>query len=97
MEFRAPRLDEQPDKAVLQIHEEQIFPLLRRRGLFADPGRFHLFDFVTSGGRVNENVLAYSNRRRSERALVLFHNKPAKARGGVRFRRRGATSARGGW
>jgi hypothetical protein len=84
MEFRAPRLDEQPDKAVLRIHEERIFPLLRRRGLFAGPEHFHLFDLVTSGGRVNENVLAYCNRRRSERALVMFNNREAKARGWAR-------------
>ena len=84
MEFRAPRLDEQPDKAVLRVHEERIFPLLRQRGLFASPEQFHLFDLVTSGGRVNENVLAYCNRRRSERALVMFNNKEAKARGWAR-------------
>ena len=81
MEFRAPRLDEQPDEDVLRAHERMIFPLLLRRSLFASTERFHLFDFSTAGGRVSENVLAYSNRRGSERALVLYNNKSAKAHG----------------
>jgi glycosidase len=84
MEFRVPRLDEQPDDALVRGHEWKIFPLLHRRNVFAGADQFHLFDFYTSGGRVNENVLAYCNRRGSERALVLYHNRYATARGWVR-------------
>ena len=84
MEFRTPRLDEKPDDALVRGHEWKIFPLLQRRSLFAGAELFHLFDFYTSSGRVNENVLAYSNHRGSERALVLYHNKYATVRGWVR-------------
>ncbi len=84
MEYRRPRMDESPDQAVVSLHERRIFPLLRNRRLFADVQHFHLFDFAGRGGKVNENVLAYSNRRGSERALVLYHNKRASARGWVR-------------
>ncbi len=48
---------------------------------FAGVEHFHLFDFAGPGGKVNENVLAYSNRRGSERALVLYHNKRASCPG----------------
>lgn len=85
MEFRVPRLDEQPDEDLVRGHEWKIFPLLQRRRLFAEAGQFHLFDFYTVSGRVNENVLAYSNRRGNERALVLYHNKYATARGWTRI------------
>ncbi|HSR20870.1 MAG TPA: alpha-amylase family glycosyl hydrolase [Anaerolineales bacterium] len=85
MEFRMPRLEEQPDTDLLWGHECRIFPLLRRRSLFAGAEQFHLFDFTTQSGRTNENVLAYSNRHHGGRALVLFHNKPSKARGWVRI------------
>lgn len=85
MEFRVPRLDEQPDEALIHGHDWKIFPLLKRRALFAEAQQFHLFDFFGASGRVNENVLAYSNRRGGERALVLYHNKYANARGWVRL------------
>jgi hypothetical protein len=85
MEFRVPRLDEQVDDQLVQGHEWKIFPLLNRRRVFAGAENFHLFDFYTAAGRVNENVLAYSNRRGSEKALVLYHNKYANARGWTRI------------
>lgn len=84
MEFRKPQLEEAPDEALIRGHEWKIFPLLHRRGLFADVEQFHLFDFYGSGGKVNEDVLAYSNRRGDERALVLVHNRYASARGWIR-------------
>ena len=84
MEYRRAKMDEQPDEAVLGMHEQRIFPLLRNRGLFAEVDDFHLFDLVARGGKVNENVLAYSNRRGDERALVLYNNKRTSTRGWVR-------------
>ena len=81
MEYRRARLDEQPEAAFLAAHEKLIFPLLQNRSLFAGVDKFHLFDLSGRGGGVNEHVLAYSNRRQTERALVLFNNKRAKASG----------------
>jgi glycosidase len=84
MEFRKPMLDEQPDEWLVRRHEQEIFPLLHRRYLFAGVDQFLLYDFFTPDGTVNEDVFAYSNGSGSERALVLYHNKYASTRGWVR-------------
>jgi len=84
MDFRTPRSDENPDEGLIRGHERKIFPLLRRRDLFADVDQFSLFDFYATDGRVNEDVLAYSNRRGDHRALVIFNNRFASAAGWLR-------------
>ena len=84
MEYHRAYQDEQPDGDLLQRHMREITPLLKRRYLFADVQNFRLYDFETDAG-VNENVLAYSNRYDQQRALVLYHNKFADARGHLRL------------
>ena len=54
-------LDERPDPWLVERHEREIFPLLHRRAWFAEAADFLLYDFVTDGGGVDEDVLAYSN------------------------------------
>ncbi|HUK62504.1 MAG TPA: hypothetical protein VLV15_04195, partial [Dongiaceae bacterium] len=66
-------------------HERLVFPLLRRRALFAEARAFRLYDFFTDAGVVDENVFAYSNGRDHERALVLYHNRYASTAGWVRW------------
>ena len=61
MEFRRARLDEAPDPWLVERHQREIFPLFHRRGWFAEASDFLLYDLVTDGGGVDENVLAYSN------------------------------------
>jgi hypothetical protein len=84
MEYRRAYWDEQPDSGLVQRHEREIFPLLRRRHLFAEVRDFLLYDFFTPEGYVNEDVYAYSNRAGDERTLVVYHNKYADARGWIR-------------
>ncbi|MBI4787154.1 MAG: alpha-amylase [Chloroflexi bacterium] len=84
MEYQRAYWDEQPDTGLLQRHEREIFPLLRRRYLFAGVENFLLYDFFAPEGHVNEDVFAYSNQVGSERALVVYHNKFATARGWVK-------------
>ena len=84
MEYQRAYYDEQPDGDLLARHEHEIFPLLRRRYLFAGVDNFLLYDFFAPEGHVNEDVFAYSNRVGGERALVVYHNKFAEARGWVR-------------
>lgn len=84
MEYRRAYWDEQPDPYLIQRHEREIFPLMKRRYLFADVQNFLLYDFFTPEGYVNENVFAYSNRAGEERALVVYNNKYEQARGWVR-------------
>jgi len=84
MEYRRAYWDEEPDGHLVWRHEQEIFPLLHRRHLFAGVEHFRLYDFVTPDGTVNEDVFAYSNRAGEERSLVIYHNRWAETRGWVR-------------
>jgi hypothetical protein len=84
MEYRYAKWDEQPDWDLVRRHEREIFPLMKRRHLFAEVKNFLLYDFFTPEGYVNEDVFAYSNWAGDERALVIYHNKYESARGWVR-------------
>ncbi len=84
MEYQRAYWDETPDAQLLSRHEREIFPLLKRRHIFAEAHNFLLYDFWTGDGGVNEDVFAYSNRSGDERALVIFHNKYASAAGWIR-------------
>jgi glycosidase len=91
MEYRRAYWDETPDEWFVQRHEREIFPLMRKRYLFAEVKDFLLYDFYSPEGYVNEDVYAYSNRSGTpgetsdERALILFHNKYAETRGWIRI------------
>jgi hypothetical protein len=84
MEYRHAKWEEQPDQELIERHEREIFPLMKRRHLFSDVKHFLLYDFFTPEGYVNENVFAYSNRSGEERALIVYHNKYESAQGWVR-------------
>ncbi len=84
MEYRRAYWEEQSDQALVARHEREIFPLLRRRYLFAEANEFLLYDFFSPDGKVNEDVYAYSNRAGEERILVVYHNKYARAMGWIR-------------
>lgn len=83
MEYRKAYFEEQPNPYLLERHEREIFPLLKKRYLFAEVEHFLLYDFYGRNGRVNEDVFAYSNRYAAERTLVLFNNAFKPARGWV--------------
>ena len=84
MEFRRPLWDETPDRALIERHEREIFPLMRMRPLFAGVEQFLLYDFFSTDGAVNEDVFAYSNRLDDERGLVVYNNRFAEARGWIK-------------
>src|SRR6185436_19209905 len=65
-------------------HQRQIAPLLYRRALFAEAHDFRLYDLFTDDGSVNEDVIAYSNRRGPDGALVVYHNRYARTQGWIR-------------
>ena len=78
MEYRRAYRDEQPDGYLVERHEREIFPLMKKRYLFSGSANFRLFDLFGESGAVNENVFAYTNRAwgggGEERALVLYNN-----------------------
>jgi len=75
MEYYRPYWDEQPDSYLIRRHQQEIFPLLKRRDLFSGVQRFLLYDFYIGEGKVNEDVFAYSNGNGPDRALVIYHNR----------------------
>jgi glycosidase len=85
MEYQRPRYDESPDPWMVERHEREIAPLLKRRRLFAESGSFLLYDFFTDSGKVDENVFAYSNRNGNERALVIFNNRYGETHGTIDY------------
>jgi hypothetical protein len=80
MEYARPRRDEAPDAELVRRHERQVFPLLRRRGLFAGVDRFVPHEALDPRGRVNEDVFAFSNRRGDARRLVVYQNRGDRVR-----------------
>jgi glycosidase len=83
MEYRRAYYHESPNAGLVARHEREIFPLMKKRFLFSQVANFWLFDVVTADGSVNENVFAFVNRERGERALVLFNNKYERASGRI--------------
>jgi len=85
MEYRKAYWDEQEDEHLIRRHENDVFPLLRKRYLFSEVQNFVLYDFVDNHGMVNENIFAYSNHRDGERALIVYNNKYDRANGWIRY------------
>jgi hypothetical protein len=77
MEYRRSYRDEQPDGYMVDRHERDIFPLMKRRYLFSGSEYFRIYDLYC-GDTVNENVFAYSNRANTgggeEKALIFYNN-----------------------
>ncbi|MBU0982479.1 MAG: alpha-amylase [candidate division Zixibacteria bacterium] len=83
MEYRKAYWDEQPDQHMIGRHENEVFPLMRRRHLFSGAENFALYDFNTTEGWVDENVFAYSNRFYDERGIILYNNAYNTTRGWI--------------
>jgi hypothetical protein len=81
MEYKRPRYDETPNQHLVERHQREIAPLLKKRHVFAESEHFALFDFWRTDGTVDENVFAWSNRLGDQRALVIYHNKYATTSG----------------
>jgi hypothetical protein len=84
MEYRRSYRDEKPDQYMVDRHEREIFPLMKKRYLFSGSSDFCLYDMVSPEGTINENVFAYSNRYDGEMALVFYNNAYSRASGWIR-------------
>ncbi len=83
MEYRRAYRDEAPDAGLVERHRREIFPLMKKRWVFAGVENFYLYDFW-EGSAVNENVFAWSNRAGSERALILYNNSFSRTAGWIK-------------
>jgi len=84
MEYKRDYYNEVPDQHLIHRHEQEIFPLLRKRYLFSQVSNFELYNFIDNNGNLNENVFAYSNKSGNERAIICFHNKYDEASGWIK-------------
>lgn len=84
MEYRRAYRNEQVDDGLVTRHRHEIFPLMKKRWLFAGVENFRLYDFWENG-RVNENVFVWSNRAGNERALIFYNNKYEQATGWIKM------------
>lgn len=83
MEFTKAYWEEQPDQILIERHERDIFPLMKKRYLFAEIEHFRFYDVWNDAG-VNENVFAYSNRFKDERAVIFYNNVYAQSSGWIK-------------
>ncbi|MBI4809999.1 MAG: alpha-amylase, partial [Ignavibacteriales bacterium] len=84
MEYKRAYYNEESDKHLIWRHEQEIFPLLGKRHLFSQVANFELYDFIDNNGRLNENVLAYSNKSGNERTIICYHNKYEETSGWIK-------------
>ena len=84
MEYAKAYYDEQPDENLVSRHYREIFPIMKKRPLFAEVRNFFLYDVYSPEGSVNENIFAYSNRLGDEKALVVFNNRFEHASGWIK-------------
>jgi len=96
MEYYRPRYDETPNHWLVERHNLQIAPLLKRRWLFAESSNFLLYDFFQNSGKVDENIFAYSNRNGGECALVVYNNRYGSTHGTIDFSAAYADKSAGG-
>ena len=83
MEYTKAYRDEKPDGNLVARHWHDIFPLMKKRYIFANVENFLFYD-VWDNGRVNENVFAYSNGVGNENAIVFYNNKYERASGWIK-------------
>ncbi|MEI6653078.1 MAG: alpha-amylase, partial [Chlorobiaceae bacterium] len=85
MEYAKAYYDERPDEHLVWRHYHEIFPIMKKRPLFAEVCNFFLYDVYSPEGVVNENIFAYSNRLGNETALVVFNNCFEQAKGWIKM------------
>lgn len=84
MEYNKAYWEEAPDKELIRRHEREIFPLMKRRYLYADAQNFKLYELISDDNIVNQNVFAYSNSYGLEHTLVLYNNSYSTAWGRIK-------------
>lgn len=83
MEYQRAYYNESPNQWLIERHKREIFPLMKKRYLFSQVTNFWLFDFWDNHGNLNENVFAFTNSERGEKALVFYNNKYENTKGTI--------------
>jgi glycosidase len=85
MEYKRSYYNELPDNYLIRRHEEEIFPLMRRRHLFSQVVNFEFYTFTDEGGNTNEDVIVFTNKSGSEKALVIYNNAYSQSKGSINY------------
>jgi len=84
MEYARAYKKEAINTHLVSRHEQEIFPLLARRSLFAGASSFRLYN-LHSGSKDNENLFAFTNSDERQLALVLVNNSYSRASGQINY------------
>ncbi len=85
MEYKRAYYDESVDEYLVHRHEHEIFPLMRKRYLFAQVADFEFFEFIDDFGKVNHNVFAYTNKYGNEKVFVIYNNAYQEIKGTLNY------------
>jgi len=85
MEYKRAYYDEFTDENLIIRHENEIFPLTKKRYLFSQVDNFELYDFIDPHDLNNENVFAFSNRSGNEVSLIIYNNSYSEAFGVINY------------
>lgn len=85
MEYKRAYYNEVADSYLIKRHEDELFPLMKKRYLFAEVENFHLFDFIDDEDGLNENVFAFTNQAGNERALIIYNNSYFQTSGRIKL------------
>ncbi len=83
MEYKRAYYNESPMGWLIERHQKEIFPLMKKRNLFSQIQDFWFYDFKDGYGNINENVFAYSNSNQFDKAIVFYNNKYDVAEGKI--------------
>ncbi len=85
MEYKRAYYDESVDEYLVHRHEHEIFPLTKRRYLFAEVFDFEFFEYYDDFGNIIHNVFAYTNKTAYEKALVIYNNAYQECKGTINY------------
>ncbi len=85
MEYQRAYYNEIPDGYLIERHEREIFPLLKKRYVFSEAENFELYDLITPERHIDHNVFAFSNSAGDEKAVVFYNNSYYKTTGYIKF------------
>ena len=84
MDFLQPFINEIQDEDLISRHKKFIQPLLKNRYKYSYARNFKLLDYYQSHGKVNHNVLAFSNQYSNSQSLIIFNNANKKTSGFIK-------------
>jgi hypothetical protein len=85
MEYKRAYYHESVDEYLVHRHEYEIFPLTRKRYLFAEVANFEFFQLYDEFGNINHNVFAFTNRFGGEKVLVIYNNAYEECKGTINY------------